>query len=113
MSQLISLAKAIEMTTLHRREKENILDAAAKNQGTLPKCETFSRDVFDAILAQAGCDGIRIYYGMDELMKVHALIVGVNVNDEDIVDRESLNSLIIENSRRCPDDCPPASPLNE
>lgn len=112
MSQLIPLATAVDMTTLYRQDRETILATAYKNQNILPKCETFDRSAFDSVLAQSGCTSIRIYYGMDSNNKVHAVIVGVNSSDEDIIFPNTDNSLIIEEARRCPDDCPPASDLN-
>jgi hypothetical protein len=112
MSQFISIETAVDMTTLYRQDRETILGTSYKNQNILPKCETFDRGVFDDVLAQTGCAGIRIYYGMDSNNKVHAIIVGVNGSDEDIIFPNTDNSLIAEESRRCPDDCPPASDLN-
>ena len=114
MSQLISLATAVDMTTLYRQDRETILANAYKNQNILPKCETFDRDVFDTVLKQNGCEGLRIYYSMDANNKVHAIIVGVNAGDEDMLTMgNDVDAAIIENARRCPDDCPPPSALNE
>jgi hypothetical protein len=55
---------------------------------------------------------------MSDDLKVHAVVVGVNSNNEDIL--PSVASLltnedepvILEEATRCPDDCPPPSPLN-
>ena len=112
MSQFISLQDAAAMTATYRQDRETILADAYKNQNILAKCETFDRDVFDSVLAQSGCVGIRVYYGMDGNSRVHAIIVGVNSSDEDIIFPNTDNSLIIEQGVRCPVDCPPASDLN-
>ena len=115
MSHSISLADAISMTSLHRQEKENILDTNYKNNNTLPLCETFDRDAFDTVLAQSGCTGLRIYYGMNSSNQVHAIIVGVNDDNEDMIpsnSSDSPTSQIIEAGIRCPVDCPPPSDLN-
>ncbi len=112
MSQFISLSTAVDMTTLYRQDRETILSLAYKNQNILAKCETFDRDVFDSVLSQSGCTGIRVYYGMDPNNKVHAVIVGVNSSNEDIIFPNTDNSLIIENAQRCPENCPPSSVLN-
>ncbi|MGN6298288.1 MAG: hypothetical protein ACTHM7_15970 [Ginsengibacter sp.] len=55
---------------------------------------------------------------MSDDLKVHAVIVGVNSNNEDILPssvsmltRED-DPVILEEATRCPDDCPPSSPLN-
>lgn len=112
MSHLISLEQAVDMTTLYRADRETILATSYKGQNILPFCETFDRDAFDILLAQTGCVGIRIYYGMVSSKKVHAVIVGVDSNDADIIFPETQLSKIVEESRRCPNDCPPASDLN-
>ena len=115
---LISLQTGIDMTTLYRQEKENILATAYKNQNILPLSETFERAAIDAILGQTGCTALRIYYGMSEDLKVHAILVGSNENNEDILPSTN-NSLtdpvdiIAEQSIRCPEECPEPSVLNQ
>jgi hypothetical protein len=120
-NHFITLQTGIDMTTLYRQERENILATAYKNQNILPLSETFDRAAIDAILQQAGCTAFRIYYGMTEDLLVHAILVGVNVNNEDILPstENSLTStedpvdIICEQSIRCPEDCPAVSPLND
>ena len=99
------------MNLLYRQEKEKIL-VKTVDKDILPKCETFSRGDFDSLLAQTGCVGIRIYFGMKEDMKICAVVVGVDVNNADMVSTDAINNLIIENGTRCPAHCPPPSPLN-
>lgn len=112
MSQFISLEKAAAMTADYRQNRENILGASYKNQNILCICETFDRGVFDDVLGQPDCVGLRIYYGMSSDMQVHAIIVGVNSFNEDMITTSRDVNLIIEEGRRCPFDCPPASDLN-
>ena len=117
--QLISLQAGIDMTTLYRQEKENILATDYKDQNILPISETFDRDAVDAVMQQEGCVALRIYYGMTEDFLVHAILVGVNADNEDILPSTSnLTSstdgdILAEQGIRCPPDCAPASPLNE
>jgi hypothetical protein len=110
MSQLISLEQAIDMTTLYRAEKENILAEEYRGQNILARCETFDKSQFEDLLKQDGCTGVRIYYGMDTNLKVHAIIVGVDDSDTDLL--PSGEEFIIEDGVRCPEDCPPSSDLN-
>lgn len=116
-SHFISLPVAEEMTATYRSDKEAILATAYQNQNILPLSETFNRDAFDALLATDACAGLRIYYGMDENQKVHAVIVAVNEDNEDILPVSSSltenDPVIVEEGQRCPDLCPPPSPLNE
>jgi hypothetical protein len=109
MPQTISEETAIDMTTLYRDERENILASGYKDQNILPVCETFDRNVFDTILGQTGCTSIRIYYGMDTNLKVHAIIVGANEENEDML---ATGNIIAEQGYRCPEECPPPSSLN-
>ena len=110
-THFISLSKAVDMTTLYRSDKETILATNFQNQNILPLSETFNRDAIDTLLAKEGCEGLRIYYGMDENLKVHAIIVAVNEDNEDILPSSTENNLtendIVEEGQRCPDLCPP------
>jgi hypothetical protein len=98
------------MTKDFRTDKENILDSAYQNKDILPICETFNRDAFDDVLAQQDCVGIRIYLGMDKSSKIHAIIVGVDSDNKDILVTD--DEKIIDAGQRCPNYCPPDSPLN-
>lgn len=115
MNHFISLASAVSMTSRFRDYRENILKAEYQGQNILAYSESFERAAFDALLNKTETVGLRMYYGMDENLKIHAIIVGFDVNGEDILP-ESLTGAdedIIDNGNRCPDICPPPSPLNE
>lgn len=106
------------MTTRYRQNRETILAASYQNQNILPLSETFDRAAFDALLAKTGCTRLRIYYGMDEDKKLHAIIVAVDDQNEDMLSQsaaltaEDEEEDLLERGFRCPDDCPPDSPLN-
>lgn len=117
-SHFIPLSQAIEMTSLYRSQRENILATPYQNQNILPICETFNRADVDTIMAKQNCEAIRIYFGMDETFKVKVIIVPVDENAEDILpvtteltDSETSED-IVEEGHRCPPACPPPSPLN-
>jgi hypothetical protein len=117
MNQFISLQDAINMTTQYRSNRENVLKTQYQNIGLLPLSEAFNRLAFDTVLAEDGCEGLRIYYGMGDDLKVHAIIVGTDANGNDILPQRMLTAAgndasIIENGTRCPDICPDPSPLN-
>lgn len=117
MSHFISLQEAIAMTTLYRQERETILESDYRNQNILPIAESFGRSAFDTVLAQTGCAGLRIYYGMGEDLKVHAIIVATDTNGHDLLPAGNLlneedEEVIIERGNRCPDLCDSSSPLN-
>lgn len=118
-SHFIPLNRAIEMTSLYRSQNENILATSFQNQNILPICETFNRADIDTLLAKQNCEAIRVYFGMDESLKVRVIIVPVNEDNEDILpvtgsletDFETGDD-IVEEGHRCPPACPPSSPLN-
>ena len=114
----ISLTQASEMTARYRENIEIVLDPAYKNQSIFAQSETFNREAFDEVLSKEGCAGLRIYYGMDEELKVHAIIVGADQGNNDILPETLQNALMVDNSiieegQRCPSLCPPPSPLNK
>lgn len=116
----IPLSKAIEMTKRYRDNRPNMLnDPYPLN--TLTLSETFGRSGFDSLLARQDCVGIRIYYGMDEELRMHAIVVGVDMEGADLISVDSSQNStlpngegdVLDDSLRCPPVCPPPSPLNE
>jgi len=121
MKHSISLKVAKELTKNFRSKKEIILkDDIRDKKKLLPICETFDRAAFDKLLSNDACKSVRVYFGMDlnaeELVKL--IIVGVDENGNDILmakteaDEETPLDDIIEDGQRCPDTCPPSSPLS-
>lgn len=117
-AHFISTQQAAAMTALYRQNREAILAENYKDQNILALSETFNRDAFDELLSKSGCAGIRIYYGMDEALKVHAIVVAVDENNGDILPTQLTSQLnvtedfIAEEGQRCPNICPTLSPLN-
>jgi hypothetical protein len=116
MSHFITLAEASAMTARYRNYKEAILDTNYKGNDTLPNHETFDAEEILTILNQNGCKSLRIYYGMNpEEYKTHAILVGVNEENEDMLpaNEEASNTQIAERGFRCPTICAAASALND
>ena len=109
-NHLISLEEAVNLTTTYQAEKDSLLCEEYQGRNILPVCETFDRADIDTLLAQEGCVGLRIYLGMDNNALVKVVLVGVDANNDDLLDAD--NSIIVEMGRRCPVDCPNPSPLN-
>jgi hypothetical protein len=115
MNHFISLPEAETMTAKYRQERNNLLKSEFQNQNILPTCETYDKAAFQTLLNKPDCASIRIYYGMDENFKIHAIIVAVNEDNEDILPSSSLTGAsddLIDSGIRCPELCPPKSPLN-
>lgn len=108
------------MTALYRQERPNIVYEPTGATGLIPLSETFAREAFDAVLGESDCVGLRIYYGMKDDLSIHAIVVGVNSDNEDILPSATAsvsslvggNPTIIEDGNVCPPICPPPSPLN-
>ena len=121
MSNFLTVAEASRMTRVYRENRDTILLPAFQGKDILPVCETIERHFIETLLSRQGCSKIRIYLGMDEQMQVHAILVGVNENDEDILPASASaddpatgdDELIVDNGTRCPPICPPKSDLNE
>lgn len=117
MSNFISLREASKMTALYRKEMNQILAEPFKGQNILSICETFEKKDLLSLINKPGCEKLRVYYGMDETLSVHAILVAVNNNNEDILPSlEKSDSVeeqdILEHADKCPVYCPPDSPLN-
>lgn len=116
MNHFISLATAGDMTLRYRTNKESVLKQDYQDSNLLPICETFDKAAFEALLAKTDCMQIRIYYGMDESLKIHAIIVAADGYGNDILPGAGAmlteGEDIVEAGNRCPDLCPDPSPLN-
>jgi hypothetical protein len=115
-SHFIPLDQAVAMTTTYRDNRENILSPVYQGKDILPLSETFNRAAFDTLLATPGCQGLRIYYGMDQNLQLHAIVVAVDANNRDLLPSlattGSGDDVIVEEGQRCPPICPDPSPLN-
>lgn len=67
----------------------------------------FGRDAIQAILAQPGCVGIRIYNGQDANGDRNLVITGVDASENDIYTGE-----LAEYGQKCPVRCSTPNPLN-
>lgn len=106
MNHFISLTQAKQMTALYRSQKENILSDSFKGKDILSISETFDSAPFLTVLNKPECKSLRIYFGMSDDLRIHAIIVGVNANNEEILEGEN----IIEDGIICPPICPPPPP---
>jgi hypothetical protein len=90
---------AAEAAALTRRHREG-------PGGKGPGAFTFGRAAFDALLAQEGCVGIRIYLGRGEDGATTLVMVGTDASGADLAEGEVMNRVL-----PCPPFCDLASPL--
>jgi len=114
-SNLVPVSRAEEMIALYRKNKETILAPDYKNTDVLANSETFNADDVRLLLSQPGCVGFRVRYGMDDKLWLHAILVGVDSNGNDIVlhnpgfGLKDDGGYVVEDSVRCPPFCPTQS----
>ncbi|MFA9210674.1 MAG: hypothetical protein ACEQR5_02520 [Moraxellaceae bacterium] len=66
----------------------------------------YGRDLLEALLAQPGSMGIRVYYGLNEDGIQELVLVSADADEND-----NLN-LIVDKSIKCPPRCPTKNALN-
>lgn len=103
----ISLEDAIVLTTRFREHRPT----------TLPISETFSKSALLLLLEQKGADRLRIYLGEKEDGKICTVLVAADEWDQDIIASNTNiasteQAIILQDAIRCPELCPPPSPLN-
>jgi hypothetical protein len=119
MSAFIPVNLAAEMNARYRTNREWILQPKYQNANILCVCETFDKDQILTLLNKTGCAKLRIYYGMDTSLKVHAVLCAADEDNADILPpAQGIEALmgdddyILEQGQRCPEECPPDSTLN-
>lgn len=109
---LVPLIEAKNMIAKFRVNVDNILAADYKNKDILFFSETMNADDMRLLLSQPDCVGFRIYSGMDDMLRVHSILVGVNSTGNDIYIKNLGGELsgdeefVLEHATRCPPDCP-------
>jgi hypothetical protein len=114
MNHAISLDTAKLMIQTYQDNANTILAAGYQNKDILARCETFDKSGIQYLLSMENCVSLRVYYGMDDSKKIHAIFVGVDSNNNDILPTSGSepSALIVEDGLRCPDNCPPSSSLS-
>lgn len=89
-----------EAATLTRRYRDSV-PAGSTIAGM------YHRAAIDALLAQRGCAGVRIYYGRDANGELTTVLVGVDAEGNDMTAGE-----VLDFHFPCPPICSAAGPLN-
>ncbi len=100
-AHFISKDVAKKMIAVYKEHKNRVTDIKAKEIFALT--ESFDAEAFRILLAKPGCKRVRIYYGMSDDLRLHAIIVGVDANNADMTDGEAS---IMERGVVCPPLCP-------
>jgi len=84
----------------------------ASGSGTLTLAQFFGKDIINSILAQTGCMGIRIYYGIDGSGKPALIMVGSDANENDMLGTVASPGVIANFALPCPNRCSSNNALN-
>lgn len=82
--------------------------AFRKAHPSQPKCYYFSQQTLNALLNQEECVGLRFYFGQDADGVLKLVYVGVNGDEDDILD----NGLVGNSGVPCPVSCSATNTLN-
>jgi len=119
-SHRIPLDQAKAMVFRYADNMDDILKPELEKQNILPISETFRKEAILEYFSKDFVDQIRIYYGMSEDLQIHAILVGVDKDGNDILPNTPLppghahppggdgdDGEIFEDAVRCPSTCPP------
>ena len=130
-SHRIPLDEARTMAIRYQENMDDILKPELLAQNILPISETFNKEAIIKYLAQDFVAAIRIYYGMKPDLTIHAIIIGVDKDGNDILPKPIVDPAhtggshhghghphphppgdgddgeIFEDAVRCPTTCPP------
>jgi hypothetical protein len=112
-SHYISLDRFLDMKTRFAGNVDAILADPYQGKNILATAELFNVDSVIALANVAGCAAIRIYYGMDADLKVHAMLVAADEDSQDILPsaagvifEKGGDPPLLEEGQRCPPFCP-------
>ena len=100
--EFISKSDYLKLTESYRRS-DNFLKAE-NNEKLL--AVSFGREKIDSLLAQDGCEGVRIYFGEEEIKgkkQNRLIIVGMDKKGNDL---KKKHHKILDRGWPCPDNCP-------
>jgi hypothetical protein len=86
INHAISRDTAVEMVNRYNANQQNLLSGGFfSNPNVLLDYETFNLAAINNIILQTGCVGFRIYMGMDTSNYIRSILVGVDINGQDII----------------------------
>lgn len=87
INHAITVDQARTMTQTFATQRENMLAPEFRGRNILPLHETFNLKAIDTLLCQQKAVGFRIYMAMDAQQKVRFVLVGVDGDGKDIMQR--------------------------
>ncbi len=85
----ITVDQAVSMINNFGEVRETMLTTAYAGRNVLPVSETFNLQAIDAIICQHAAVGFRVYMAMDGQQQVRFVLVGVDGDGKDIIQRNN------------------------
>lgn len=85
----ITLDQAATMVNNFGLLRESMLNADFTGRNVLPVYETFNLDAIDALICQQNAIGFRVYMAMDGQQQVRFVLVGVDGDGKDVIQRRN------------------------
>ena len=95
INHVISVDEGSMMVNDFAIYQDSLLAPAYRGRGTLPIYETFNLKAIDSIICQKNTIGFRIYMAMDKQKKVRFVLVGVDGDGKDYLQRKREGSRIL------------------
>lgn len=89
----ISLNTAVQMVNNYENARGNMLSANYSGSDVLPIHETFNLKAIDSLICQENTIGLRIYMSMDEGDKIRFVLVGVDGDGMDVIQRRLVDPM--------------------
>lgn len=89
INHTITLEQAQSMINNFGVVRESMLATAFTGRNVLPVSETFNLKAIDALLCQPNAVGFRVYMAMDGQQQVRFVLVGVDGDGKDIIQRSN------------------------
>lgn len=87
----ITIDKGVTMVNNFGVIRESMLATDFTGRDMLPISETFNLEAIDEIICQPNAIGFRVYMAMDDNQKVRFVLVGVDGDGKDIIQRKNEN----------------------
>lgn len=91
LSHLIPIPEGATLVSNLAAIGENLFAPQYQNNNTLPTYETFHLQAIHDLITQPTAIGFRVYLGMDAFQKVRIVMVGVDPDGMDIIQRYQNN----------------------
>ncbi len=91
INHLIPINEALDMIQNFANNREAMLDPSMRGNDTMPLYETFNLQAIHDLICQPTAIGFRIYPGLDTNQKVRFVLVGVDGDGQDILQRHAVD----------------------